>query len=79
MQRDPQVVVLEAMVRLSGADCVFDVDAIVQASAQARPVIIGKALAQHGRTDPMVRAMAKGINLPELLARANEIRSEDEK
>jgi hypothetical protein len=74
MSRDSRLVVLGAVVRLSGSKCVLDADAVVDESYAARPMIIGRAIATHGRSDSFVRSMVTGVGLPDLLQREIEKR-----
>lgn len=67
MSSNAQVVVLRALVRLAGPQCVRDADALVDVEAAHRPKVVGRAIALHGRTDPYVRAMVKGLDLPRML------------
>lgn len=67
MSTNAQVVVLRALVRLAGPQCVRDADALVDVAMDQRPKVIGRAIAQHGRADPYVRAMVRGLDLPRML------------
>lgn len=67
MSTNAQVVVLRALVRLAGPQCVRDADALVDVSAAQRPKVVGRAIAMHGRADPYVRAMVRGLDLPRML------------
>ncbi len=69
MSRDSKVVVLGVLTRLSGAQCVREVDSLVERESKERPQIVGKAIAQHGKSDSFVRSMVIGIDLPNLLVK----------